>query len=305
VTEESRHSLLLMIAIAANVASILVFFWFVQEVGLGLRPVAVLQHVFDEGRATLDSVYPLRLEQTRLKPAAAALDGPSRIVRRTGPSGTFLAFGTNDLVALAARSGCIIELTAQVGDFVSSDDPLARIHPGDATIDDLAINDRLAFGPERTLPQDPLFALRIMVDVGTRALSPAVNDPTTAVLAIDQIHRLVHHAGFKNLDNSHVPDRDGKLRLVFPTPDWEDIVDLALTEIRQYGATSIQVVRRLRAMLEHLIERLPPQRIHALREELELLETTVLRSFPDAIDRRRANVGDVQGLGGSSSRNGV
>ena len=150
--------------------------------------------------------------------------------------------------------------------------------------------------------QDPLFAFRIMVDIAARALSPAINDPTTAVLAIDQIHRLLRYAGGKNLDNAHVHDGAGKLRLVFPTPDWEDIVDLALTETRQYGASSIQVARRLRAMLDHLIERLPQARTAALRQELDLLEKSVARSFADPEDRRRANIGDFQGLGGSSSR---
>ena len=160
----------------------------------------------------------------------------------------------------------------------------------------------VAFGPERTLRQDPLFAFRIMVDIAARALSPAINDPTTAVLAIDQIHRLLRYAGGKNLDSGRVVDRDGRLRLIFPTPDWENIVDLALTEIRQYGATSIQVARRLRAMLEHLIDRLPQARTAALRRELDLLEKSVARSFADPEDRRRANIGDLQGLGGSSSR---
>jgi uncharacterized membrane protein len=106
----------------------------------------------------------------------------------------------------------------------------------------------------------------------------------------------------KNLDNSRVFDRTGKLRLVFPTPNWEDIVDLAVTEIRQYGATSVQVTRRLRAMLEHLIERLPEARLPPLRRELALLEKGVARSFPDAEDQRRANTPDFQGLGGSSNR---
>lgn len=225
-----------------------------------------------------------------------------RIVRRTGPSGTFLAFGAKNLVALAVRSGCSIELIPQVGDFVSTDDPLARIRPADAAPSDQLINDMAAFGPERTMRQDPLFAFRIMVDIASRALSPAINDPTTAVLALDQIHRLLRYAGAKNLDSGHVLGGDGKLRLAFPTPDWEDIVGLAVTEIRQYGSTSIQVARRLRAVLEHLIERLPQVRAVALRRELELLEKSVTRSFPDAEDRRRANIGDVQGLGGSSSR---
>jgi uncharacterized membrane protein len=303
-THESRHSLLIMTAIVGNIASILVFFWFVQEVGLGLRPVSVLQNIFGDGKAALDSVYENAFDPSQppddTAAGLAALKG--RIVRRTGPSGTFLAFGSRDLVALATRSGCTIELIPQVGDFVSTDDPLARIYPAEAPIEDRTINETAAFGPERTMRQDPLFAFRIMADVACRALSPAVNDPTTAVLAIDQIHRLLRYAGAKNLDSGRVFDRDGNLRLVFPTPDWEDIVDLAVTETRQYGATSIQVARRLRAMLEHLIERLPQARTAALLRELELVEKSVASSFSDAEDRRRANIGDAQGLGGSSSR---
>ena len=303
-SDQTRHSLLIIMAIGGNIASILVFFWFVQEVGLGLRPVAVLQHIFGEGKQALDSVYDRAFDQPyprdhTAKPPPEAC----RIVRRTGPSGTFLAFGAKDLVALAIRSGCSIELIPQVGDFVSTDDPLALIHPADASPSDQLINDMTAFGPERTMRQDPLFAFRIMVDIASRALSPAVNDPTTAVLALDQIHRLLRYAGAKNLGSGRILDSDGRLRLAFPTPDWEDIVDLAVTETRQYGATSIQVGRRLRAMLEHLIERLPEERRPALSRELELLEKSVARSFADSEDRRRANTGDVQGLGGSSSRN--
>src|SRR5262249_7733517 len=197
--EQSRHSLLLAIALLANVTSIVVFFWFVQQVGLGLRPVAVLQHIFDQGRATLDSVYQRSFDPSGPPTALPELSGSGRIVRRIGSSGTFLAFGIRELVALAARHDCVIELTVQVGDFVSTDDPLARVHPANAAIDDEAINAMVAFGPERTLRQDPSFALRIMVDVAIRALSPAINDPTTAVLAIDQIHRLLRYAGLKNL----------------------------------------------------------------------------------------------------------
>jgi uncharacterized membrane protein len=303
-TDESRHSLLLLLAILGNVISILMFFWFVEVVGLGMRPVAVLQHVFAAGKDAMDSVYVSDFDAARggREPEPISFTDQGRIIRRLGTSGTFLAFGSRDLVALASRAGCIIELIPQVGDFVSTDDPLARLHPASAAIEDEEINHMVAFGPERTTRQDPLFALRIMVDIASRALSPAINDPTTAVLAIDQIHRLVRYAGVKNLENGEVRDAAGAVRLVFPTPTWDDIVGLAVTEIRQYGASSIQVARRLRAMLEHLIDRLPEARRQALERELGLLESSVNRVFPDGEDRRRANLGDFQGLGGSSFR---
>ena len=304
-TEQTRHAALIILAVAGNIAAIGVFFWFVEEVGLGLRPVTVLQKVFADGKDAMDGVYQGSFDRGRREIEGTVdelADREGRVVNRIGPSGTFLAFGVRELVALARKAGCTIELIAQVGDFVSTDDPLARVYPPDAAVSEEAINALVAFGPERTMRQDPMFAFRIMVDVASRALSPAVNDPTTAVLAIDQIHRLLRYAGQKNLDNARLYDSEGSLRLVFPTPDWSDIVALAVTEVRQYGASSTQVARRLRAMLEHLVDRLPPARTLALQRELALLEQTVSRCFPEMEDRRRANTGDFQGLGGSSAR---
>jgi uncharacterized membrane protein len=95
-----------------------------------------------------------------------------------------------------------------------------------------------------------LFAFRIIVDIANKALSPAVNDPTTAVLAIDQIHHLLRDIGNRYLAEGYERDATGKLRLIYRTPNWEDFVRLGITEIRQYGDESIQVQRRLRAMLE-------------------------------------------------------
>ena len=108
------------------------------------------------------------------------------------------------------------------------------------------------------MEQDPAFAFRIIVDIASKGLSPAINDPTTAVLAIDQIHHLLRSVGGRHLDEGLAHDRSGSLRLVYRTPDWEDFVYLAVTEIRQFGGTSIQVARRLRAMLENLTDILSP-----------------------------------------------
>ncbi len=76
---------------------------------------------------------------------------------------------------------------------------------------------------------------------------------------------------------------------------------LAVTEIRQFGATSMQVARRLRAMLQNLIESLPEERAALLRRELTLLHRTVERAFSDPDDRARADAGDLQGVGGSGT----
>ena len=94
------------------------------------------------------------------------------------------------------------------------------------------------------MEQDPAFAFRIIVDIASKGLSPAINDPTTAVLALDQIHHLLRNVGQRWLDDDRVRDSQGRLRLIYRTPGWEDFVHLAVTEIRHYGGTSIQIARR-------------------------------------------------------------
>ena len=152
-------------------------------------------------------------------------------------------------------------------------------------------------GQERTLEQDPALALRIMVDIASKGLSPAINDPTTAVLAIDQIHHLLRNVGSRHLDNERVRDAAGRVRLVYRTPAWEDFVQLAVTEIRHFGSQSIQVSRRLRAMLENLIQTLPDERAPLLTRELSLLHRSAERFFPEPEDRALAEISDSQGVG--------
>jgi uncharacterized membrane protein len=143
-----------------------------------------------------------------------------------------------------------------------------------------------------------MFAFRIIVDIASKALSPAINDPTTAVLSIDQIHHLLRDVGTRYLAEGQEADSKGCVRLTYRTPDWEDFVHLAITEIRQYGRDSIQIMRRLRAMLENLIETLPERRAPLLRQELSLLVSSSKRIFPDLDDQILADIADLQGMGG-------
>ena len=121
-----------------------------------------------------------------------------------------------------------------------------------------------------------------------------------AVLSLDQIHRLLRYVGQKQLGLGTVFDWTGQ-----PAADLSDTAvgrfwRLAVSEIRLFGAGSMQVPRRLRAMLEHLIAALPDTRGHALRQELSRLYRAVERDYLDVEDRQRAAASDRQGIGGSS-----
>jgi uncharacterized membrane protein len=213
-----------------------------------------------------------------------------------------LAFDVRGLVSLAERADCVLELVPQVGDFVAAGDPLFRVFQGGAALPAEALRQSIAVGQERTLEQDPAFAFRIIVDIASKGLSPAINDPTTAVLALDQIHHLLRNVGSRRLDDGRVCDAAGRLRLVYRTPDWEDYVCLAVTEIRQFGGASIQIARRLRAMLENLIQTLPGERSELLRQELKLLHRSAERFFTEPEDKALADVSDSQGVGGKPWR---
>jgi uncharacterized membrane protein len=285
-------------AICCNLACIAIFFWYAQWLGSSMRPISVLQTVASDGHAVVESVYPDPFDPGEKRSSwSPAPEADVVVVEQTGKSGVVLAFNLGDLLALAQGADAVIELVPQVGDYVAHGDPLFRIRKGARPIDVDVLRKCIATGPERTLEQDPRFAFRILVDIANKALSPAINDPTTAVLALDQIHHLLMEVGKRRLDTGQTRDAQGRLRLCYRTPDWTDFVRLAVTEIRQFGASSMQVARRLLAMIEHLSKVLPEARKPALREELALLQGSIQRVFPDEQDRARAQIGDLQGLG--------
>src|SRR5205807_1906664 len=126
---------------------------------------------------------------------------------------------------------------------------------------------------QRTFEQDPKYAIRLLVDIAIRALSPAVNDPTTAVQAVDQIEDLLVRLGRRRLEIGEIRNAAGSLVLVCQVPTWEDFLRLAIDEIQACGAHSVQVVRRLKALFSDLIDALPAERHPALRHCQKRLDT--------------------------------
>jgi uncharacterized membrane protein len=292
------------VAAYSSLASLGVFLYLLDHVGKALRPSGALWTVGALGREVIESVYPKHLAESQPAPQPAGKapgETPTTTVANTR-DGVVLAFDVPGLVSLAERADCVLEMVPQVGDFIAAGDPLFRVFQGGAALSADALRNSVAVGQERTLEQDPEFAFRIIVDIASKGLSPAINDPTTAVLALDQVHHLLRNVGRRRLDDGQVCDAAGRLRLVYRTPDWEDFVYLAVTEIRQFGGASIQVARRLRAMLENLIQTLPAERVELLRQELKLLDRSAARFFTEPEDQALADVSDLQGVGGKHRR---
>jgi uncharacterized membrane protein len=296
------HQIVALVTGCLGLASTAAFLFLIDYAARLLRPVSILARVGDEGLAVIEAVYPVQSEAPDLADAPAAVDAPRRIVAHSGPSQVVLAVDLDTLVRAARQADGVVELVPRVGDFLATGEPLFLLYGGAAQLDDAQLRKAVAFGTERTMEQDPLFSFRIMTDIALKALSPAINDPTTAVLAIDQIHRLLRVVGRRRLRGETIRDEAGQARVVFRTPDWEDFVNIACIEIRACGAGSVQIARRLRAMVDNLVATLPEHRHRPLKQERERLERMVELLYPIPEDRALASVPDSQGIGGRVQR---
>jgi uncharacterized membrane protein len=299
--DSTAPRLLIWISAGLGLSSLAAFLYLIDYSARLLRPVSIVWLVGEQGKAVIESVYPNPIKETDTGQLhAPQLEPAHRIVAHQGASAIILAVNMQMLVIEAQRMDAVVALVPRVGDFVATGDTLFKICGSCEQVNEGMLRDAVAFGRERTLEQDATFAFRVIVDIAIKALSKAINDPTTAVLAIDQLHRLLRMVGRRHLHDDRITDAGGRLRVVSPTPDWEDFVELSCSEIRLYGAENFQVARRLRAMILDLLGTLPEWRRPALRRELALLDQGIDRSYPLAEDRAMARIPDMQGLGGSS-----
>ena len=287
---------------------LVLFLVFLDRVVHRLRPVKVAEIVSRAGREAFQST--VELTTTRQRTAASAeieqlLARKPAFVVTANESGSLQAIDDEGLLRWASDHDAVMVVPHAVGDFVSRGATLLEVY-GDGPFPLLVerrLAGRVALGIERTIDQDPAFALRILVDVAIRALSPAVNDPTTAGQVIDHLEDLVGVIGRTPGLDGHweYHDGSGALRLVMPAHRFSDLLALGFTEIREYGGSSTQIARRLRAALEALETSVLPEYRPAVAVELDRLQATVDAAFagsPDAVHVHRA---DRQGIGGPPS----
>jgi uncharacterized membrane protein len=284
------------------VVNLVLFLLFFDRFIHRLRPVAVAGLVGQIAEKLLTTVAAAAEVGTE-SDEMGAVDAALVVSSRSG--GNIQAIDVHGLVSWARAHDHLLVMDAAIGDFIPAHRPVITVSgagpvPGDAS---RRLRGMIALGVERTVEQDPAFCIRIMADVAVKALSAAINDPTTAIQALDHLENVLrligstaHHGQLTFRDEQGVP------RLVMPGRTWEDYLTLAVTEIREYGASSIQVMRRLRAMLEDLRESVRPGYRAAVEAELTRLDATVAAGFAGSVDLDRASARDRQGIGGPTER---
>jgi uncharacterized membrane protein len=294
------------IALILLLLSMLLFLRLISKTTQGLRVAAVVSDLSRDAARVIDRAYP---EPARDPDGDGAGDGmgdqdetprpsgPARTVVYRGRPGIVQSFDIRRLVERAGRHDAVIELLPRAGDLIATGFPLFRVYADpQSSIDDTWLRGTVATGDERTMRQDPAFAFRLLADISAKALSPGVNDPTTSTQAMDQIELLLRQVGGRRLTSAGVAP-DGTVRLRYRGPSWEDLLSLAVDETRRYGEGSIQVMRRLRALLINVHQAVPAFRRPPVEERISLLEAAAQRAFPDRSDQLEAITSDRQGLG--------
>jgi uncharacterized membrane protein len=297
--ENVASALTVAVALLLTIVTFAAFIALVQRALDRIQIGGIFRTIVRLTYRVIDDVHPLGTPVADAPTPEAAAQSVVDI-RHTGRPGILASIDRAALVALARNCDAFVEVAPMVGYYISPGAVTLRLRGARRTPDARLTQRVLVLARQRTIDQDPAFGLRMLVDIAIRGLSPAVNDPTTAVQALDRIETLLLEIHGRRPGPAVVADENGTPRGLVPAPRWEQYIDLGLTEIRRYGAGSIQVARRLRAMYDHLLEVVGEAGRERIELERRLLDEELAVSFPDRDERGIASRPDRLGLGSAA-----
>jgi uncharacterized membrane protein len=256
----------------------------------------ILRGLMRRANAAIEDVHPVTAEFPGAAEFAPA-DGRAVEYIHLGRSGVVAAVDRSALLRLAGQTGGFVDVLPRVGQHVPTGMTTLRVHGGHAPPAPQQSRRVLMLARQRTIDQDPAFAIRILVDIAIRALSPAINDPTTAVQVLDRIEDLLVDLYRRRPGPALVLGDDGEPRGRIPAPTWTEYLELGLTEIRHYGMGSIQIGRRLHAVYDRLAQETAGDAAARVELERRLLDQELDARFIDVGERAIAARPDRMGLG--------
>ncbi|MGI8574635.1 MAG: DUF2254 domain-containing protein [Egibacteraceae bacterium] len=275
----------LSLAFLLVLVSVGVFVHYISHIARIIQVTSIIEAAASMCRSAIDGMYPPDRapgpDPTAGGPELPTLPSePDQILGAPGP-GVLTDFSAGELVSHARQAGCRLHLVCAVGGFVPTGAPIVIIEGPRGELDANAVLGGLTLSGQRTMHRDAAFGLRQLVDIAEKALSPGVNDPTTAVQSLDAVHDLLRRLGTRDLTWGCWEDEEGEPRLFVPVPSWSEYVALGLDEVRHYGAGSLQVVDRIDRMLVDLERAVPPERHAPLDRQRELLRARADQELPD------------------------
>lgn len=277
----------IFVAFVLLLASVGAFVYYIDHMAHAIRASSVITSIATETEQALDRLFPDPVGTATIEENRRRMPDGGDVTLAAPRAGVLVAVNVDRLFGLTSPDRGL-ELIPAVGEFVTNGSVIAVLWgQWDRPSSDQA-RQAIVIDDERTLEQDAAFGFRQLVDIAVRALSPGINDPTTAVQALQRLHDLLRRLVAREIPAPERRDAAGRLRLVLPRTGWDGYVELAIDEIRLAGAAQIQVARFLGSMLDDLLSVAPADRQPVLRRELGRLAAGIDRSFPDAADATSA-----------------
>ncbi len=266
------------LAFVLVLGAVAMFLAFIHHITAAISVGNVIHQVADETRSLLRRSG--RHAQALPTQQPALPDLGRQAVATATRSGYLDTLDQTRLCELGRHHDVRIEVLHPLGSFVPEGAPVALVHGGaGADVDwDATVAKSLGIARERSMQQDLTFGLRRLVDIAERALSPGVNDPTTAVQAVDELHDILRRIAATPDPWPVLHDDDGVARLV--TREWTfgDFLDLAVDEIAHWGASSLQIPGRLHALLADLAVAATPEHRETVLAKEAGVEAAVART---------------------------
>jgi uncharacterized membrane protein len=297
--EDVAPALTVGVALLLTLITIATFVALVQRAFDSTQIGGILRGLMRRAHHVIEDVHP-ESERERAIVRDRETGEPVVEVRYEGPPAVLASVDRAALLRLARQTGAFVEVVPAIGQYLASGAVTLRLFGLERQPDGRDARRVLVLARQRTMDQDPAFAMRMFVDIAIRGLSPAVNDPTTAVQSLDRIETLLVELHRRLPSGGLVLEPDGTPRGSFPVPTWREYFDLALIEIRHYGAGSAQVARRLRALYAHLLDVVEESELGRVELEQRLLDEQLAVRFPDPEERDILSRSDRLGLGGAA-----
>jgi uncharacterized membrane protein len=256
------------------VASLAVLIFFIHHTAHSIRLETILANLADETREAVERLYPQEVGQEP-PPASVALpdfDREGRLIP-AGHGGYVQIVDDEPLLSLASKHDIVLRLDAGPGRFVVADEPVLTAWPRDRVTNEAsaALAGAIVVGDERTPRQDLDFSLRRIVEIAQRALSPGLNDPTTACYCIDRLREALMHLARRERPSGLRSDEAGRVRLVAEAAVPGEAARSAFAAVARYGMGDADVVRHLLSAITAVAAVTPPLG----RQALEALATDV------------------------------
>ncbi len=228
--------------------SLAMLIYFIDRISHSIQVSSIIATVAQETVQQICHLYP---KEWNDRPEGAAPAAPARsgneapILADTSGYMEFVDY--DQLLSLMTQADLTLRVERVVGDFIIAGTPLAYIQPAvkHSAALQAQINDAFALGNTRTMQQDIAFGIRQIVDIGLKAISPAVNDPTTAVNCIDYLGVILITLATRQFPALNRTDATGKLRVLAREMAFQDFADLAFDQLRFFGAADPTISGRL------------------------------------------------------------